>query len=103
MTTTAETANGVLTDSMLEQFQSRSATYDAENKFFQEDFDDLKAAGYLTLAVPSELGGGGLNLADMSKATRRLGKHAPATALALFTWLCWRLVLARETKFWSLL
>lgn len=89
MTTTAAIANGVLTDSMLEQFQSRSATYDAENKFFQEDFDDLKAAGYLTLAVPSELGGGGLNLADMSKATRRLGKHAPATALGLNMHIYW--------------
>ena len=40
---------------MLERFRTRAPTY-RENRFFQEDFDDLKAAGYLKMTVPKGLG-----------------------------------------------
>lgn len=56
---------GVLSDAMLEKFFERAPKYDRENRFFQEDFDDLKAAGYLKIAVPIELGGGGLTFAEV--------------------------------------
>src|SRR5262245_6551928 len=46
----ATTAVGLLTDTMLETIRSRAATYDRENRFFQEDFDELKAAGYLMMS-----------------------------------------------------
>ena len=49
-----------------------AAAYDRENRFFQEDFDDLKRAGYLTMAVPKELGGRGMTLAQV------LPRAAPA-------------------------
>jgi alkylation response protein AidB-like acyl-CoA dehydrogenase len=52
-----------LSDDMLRAFAERCARYDRENRFFQEDFDDLQRAGYLTMAVPSELGGRGMTLA----------------------------------------
>ena len=55
----------------------------APNAFFQEDFDELKAAGYLTLPVPSELGGAGYTLAQIAQEQRRLAYHAPATALGV--------------------
>ena len=87
--TTSSTSSSILTDELLARFQSRSADYDRDNTFFQEDFDELKEIGYLNLAVPSELGGGGLNLAEMSRETRRLGKHAPATALGLNMHIYW--------------
>jgi alkylation response protein AidB-like acyl-CoA dehydrogenase len=59
------TASNLLPDEMLARFAERAPMYDQENRFFQEDFDELKAAGYLTAAIPTDLGGGGLNYAEM--------------------------------------
>src|SRR5690349_19343925 len=57
MTAAATTAGRpVLTDELLATFASRSFTYDRENEFCADDFNDLRRAGYLRLAVPSELG-----------------------------------------------
>lgn len=67
----------------------RAARYDAENLFFREDFDELKEAGYLLMAVPEEFGGYGLNLAEASALTRKLAYHAAPTALALNMHVYW--------------
>ncbi len=82
-------ADSVLTDEMLARFASRSGRYDRENSFFTEDFDELRTAGYLRLAVPTDLGGPGFTLADVVRAQRRLGFHAPATALAINMHIYW--------------
>jgi alkylation response protein AidB-like acyl-CoA dehydrogenase len=79
----------VLTDAMLARFASRAASYDQENRFFQEDFEDLRAAGYLLLPAPSEFGGPGLTLAEVCREQRRLAYYAPATALAVNMHLYW--------------
>jgi hypothetical protein len=39
---------------MLLRFGQRAPIYDRENRFFQEDFDELRAADYLKLAVPQD-------------------------------------------------
>jgi alkylation response protein AidB-like acyl-CoA dehydrogenase len=49
----------------------------------------LRRIGYLKLAVPVELGGGGLTLAQIAKQQRRLAYYAPATALAVNMHLYW--------------
>jgi alkylation response protein AidB-like acyl-CoA dehydrogenase len=74
---------------MLARFASRAASYDQENSFFHEDFEELRAAGYLLLPVPSEFGGPGLTLAEVCREQRRLAYHAPATALAVNMHLYW--------------
>jgi alkylation response protein AidB-like acyl-CoA dehydrogenase len=79
----ADRSVGLLTEDMLERFRTRAPAYDRDNKFFQEDFDELKAAGYLEMTVPKELGGLGFSLYDVSEVTRRLAMYAPATALAM--------------------
>jgi alkylation response protein AidB-like acyl-CoA dehydrogenase len=79
----------VLTPEMLQRFSERAPQYDRENRFFDEDFEELRDAGYLTLAVPVELGGGGYTLADICREQRLLGYHAPATALAVNMHLYW--------------
>ena len=79
----------VLSDDMLRGFAERCGAYDRENRFFQEDFDDLKRAGYLTMAVPKELGGRGMTLAQCCREQRRLGYHAPATALGINMHVYW--------------
>jgi len=45
----------LLTDEMLARFESRAATYDRENRFFHQDFEELCSIGYLRLPVPLEL------------------------------------------------
>ena len=79
----------VLTDEMLSRFESRVATYDRENRFFDQDFEELRAAKYLILPVPKEFGGAGLNLAEMCRQQRRLAYYAPATALAVNMHVYW--------------
>ncbi|WP_373516171.1 acyl-CoA dehydrogenase family protein [Pricia sp.] len=61
----------------------RAAHYDANNLFFQEDFDELKQAGYLLIAVPEEFGGYGMPMDECEALTRKLAYHAAPTALAL--------------------
>src|SRR5882724_182542 len=76
-------SSSVLTDGLLQRCRERAAGYDRENRFCQEDFDELKAAGYLLMAVPKEFGGQGLTLAQVARETRKLAQYAPATALCI--------------------
>ncbi len=69
--------------------QERAAHYDANNLFFQEDFDELKEAGYLLIAVPEEFGGYGMLLDEVEQLTRKLAYHAAPTALALNMHIYW--------------
>ena len=83
------TAGPLLTQEMLHRFQERAPRYDRENRFFDEDFEELRKAGYLTMAVPRELGGLGYTLADVCREQRQLGYFAPATALAVNMHVYW--------------
>ena len=85
----SQNTGAVLSDSLLEQFAARSQTYDRENKFFTEDFEQLRQAGYLKIAIPKELGGLGYTLAQVALEQRRLAYHAPATALATNMHIYW--------------
>jgi alkylation response protein AidB-like acyl-CoA dehydrogenase len=79
----------VLTSEILDRCAARAAGYDRDNRFFKEDFDELKAAGYLLLPVPQAFGGAGLTLAEICREQARLACAAPATALAVNMHLCW--------------
>jgi alkylation response protein AidB-like acyl-CoA dehydrogenase len=78
-----------LTDQMLAGFASRVPRHDEQNSFFAEDFKELRESGYLRIAVPEELGGLGLKLADVVREQRRLAYHAAPTALAVNMHLYW--------------
>jgi alkylation response protein AidB-like acyl-CoA dehydrogenase len=79
----------VLTAEILDHCADRTATYDRENRFFSEDFEELRRGGYLVAAVPTELGGLGLNLADVCQEQRQLAHRSPATALATNMHVYW--------------
>ena len=79
----------VLSDELLKGCAERARIYDRENSFFTEDFEQLKAAGYLTGPIPAEFGGAGLSLLQCCREQRQLAYHAPATALALNMHLYW--------------
>jgi alkylation response protein AidB-like acyl-CoA dehydrogenase len=77
------TSGSILSDALLEGCRQRAAGYDRDNKFCQEDFDELKAAGYLKLTLPKEFGGQGYTLNQYTREARKLASYAPATALCL--------------------
>ena len=79
----------ILPDDLLARFRERAAVHDRENTFPDEDLAELKAAGYLSILVPVELGGAGLGLAEASLLQQRLAGSAPATALAVNMHLVW--------------
>src|SRR6266542_3010296 len=82
--------NGVaLSDEIIAHCGDRAAGYDRDNRFFTEDFEELRAAGYLKMAIPKEFGGAGLSLAEVCREQRRLAYRAPATALATNMHLYW--------------
>ncbi|GAA2007090.1 acyl-CoA dehydrogenase family protein [Microbacterium ulmi] len=78
-----------LPDDLLDRFRERAAVHDRDNTFPGDDLADLKAAGYLALLVPAELGGAGLGLAEASVLQQRLAGAAPATALSINMHLVW--------------
>ena len=88
MTVTAP-AHPLLSSEMLERFDQRAPEYDRENRFFAEDFEELQECGYLLAAVPIELGGSGLTLAETAVLQRQLAYYAPATAVAVNMHLYW--------------
>src|SRR5215831_1604172 len=79
----------ILSDELLRAFHERAPVYDRENRFFAEDFEDLRKAGYLRMPVPKKFGGLGMTLAQCMKETRRLAYHAPATALGSNMHIYW--------------
>jgi alkylation response protein AidB-like acyl-CoA dehydrogenase len=89
VSTNAPATTTYLPDDMLARFAERAPIYDRENRFFDEDFEELRASGFLTANVPSDLGGGGLSLSDIVRLQRRLAYRAPATALAINMHLYW--------------
>ena len=60
--------DALLTDEMLARFDERAPQYDRENRFFDEDFAELRASGYLSCALPVEYGGSGLGLLRLHPA-----------------------------------
>ena len=78
-----------LSEEILAHCAERAPIYDRDNRFFSEDFEELRAARYLLLAVPKELGGLGMSLAQVAQEQRRLAYHAPATALGINMHLYW--------------
>jgi alkylation response protein AidB-like acyl-CoA dehydrogenase len=79
----------VLSDELIARCGERAASYDRENRFFHEDFEELRAAGYLKMAVPRDFGGLGMTLAQVCQEQKRLAYRAPATALATNMHLYW--------------
>lgn len=78
-----------LPDDLLDRIRVRAPIHDRENTFPQQDLDELRTAGYLSILVPVERGGAGLSLAEAAILQQRLATAAPATALAINMHLVW--------------
>lgn len=66
-----------------ERFAARAAAHDESGDFVGANIAELKAAGFTAAAVPTELGGLGLDPIDLADMLRRLAHHCGSTALAL--------------------
>jgi acyl-CoA dehydrogenase len=63
-------------------FAGRAAGHDADDTFVAENYAILKERGFLSVHVPSELGGGGATHAETAAVLRELAHHCSSTALA---------------------
>jgi alkylation response protein AidB-like acyl-CoA dehydrogenase len=78
-----------LPDDLLQRIRERPVVHDRENTFPQQDLDELRDAGYLSILVPAELRGAGLGLEQAALLQQRLATASPATALAVNMHLVW--------------
>lgn len=88
MTTTAPRTLD-LDEATLDTFRELATADDAANSFFDDAHRDLVELGHYTANVPVDRGGGGLDLVQMSRRQRLLGRYAPAPALATCMHLYW--------------
>ena len=65
------------------QIAQYAAEHDRDGTFVNEAFELFKSSGYLALAVPTELGGHGATIRQVSYAQRELAKHCGSSALAV--------------------
>lgn len=64
------------------ELAERAAEFDENDRFVEENYRLLKAAGLVEAAVPRELGGGGAEVAELAAMLRELARHCGSTALA---------------------
>lgn len=64
-----------------ENFAGRASGYDSESAFPFENYADLREAGLLSLTVPGEYGGHGVDPATYTRCLLEMAKGCPSTAL----------------------
>jgi len=67
---------------ILQDFIARCAIHDASDEFVSENFAALKNARLMSVAVPVELGGDGLDQENLSELLRMMARACSSTALA---------------------
>lgn len=65
------------------QIEAAGAACDRDGSFVAGNLDLLQQHGFFALAVPTELGGGGLLADELCEMFRRLGRYCGSTALTL--------------------
>jgi acyl-CoA dehydrogenase len=65
------------------KFEQYAASHDRDGSFVDEAFAILRDAGYLTLAVPTELGGMGATIGQVAMAQAEMARFDASAALAV--------------------
>lgn len=63
-------------------FAERAETADDNDAFVAENYRDLREAGLVEAGVPTDLGGGGAEIAELCAMIKELAHHCGSTALA---------------------
>jgi len=67
---------------MIARFGSRVPELADSDDFVAENYEELRASGMLAAAVPAELGGKGMEIAELSEMLKTMARACPSTALA---------------------
>ncbi|HEX6156262.1 MAG TPA: acyl-CoA dehydrogenase family protein, partial [Burkholderiales bacterium] len=67
---------------MIARFGARAAELEHSDDFVAPNYDELRASGMLAAAVPAELGGQGMEIAELSEMLKTMARACPSTALA---------------------
>ncbi|MFI8684256.1 acyl-CoA dehydrogenase family protein [Rossellomorea sp. NPDC077527] len=89
-----------LAGELADAFAKRGETYDREDEFPYENFDDIKKSGYGKLTLPKEYGGEEINLYELVMIQERLATGDAATALSI-GWHLGGLMELTETRTWD--
>jgi alkylation response protein AidB-like acyl-CoA dehydrogenase len=87
-------------EELKETFSKRADTIDSEGQFPFENFADLKEKNFLSLTIPKELGGEGINLLEFLQVQETLAKGDGPTALSI-GWHLGVLLEAAENQNWK--
>jgi alkylation response protein AidB-like acyl-CoA dehydrogenase len=79
-------------------FAERAAAHDRDASFPFRNFEELSAAGLLSLTVPAALGGGGAGAQTTARVLQIFGQADPSTALVLSMHYIQHLVMARSAR-----
>jgi alkylation response protein AidB-like acyl-CoA dehydrogenase len=79
-------------------FTERAAAHDRDASFPFRNFEELSAAGLLSLTVPAALGGGGAGAQSTARVLQIFGQADPSTALVLSMHYIQHLVMARSAR-----
>ncbi|HVM64215.1 MAG TPA: acyl-CoA dehydrogenase family protein [Acidimicrobiales bacterium] len=82
MTITTSTTIRSVPEEALQRFRDRAGHHDDVGRYAVEDLAELRAVRWLTAALPEDLGGLGLDLAELGAEQRRMARYSPATALS---------------------
>ncbi len=63
-------------------FAAEATDNDADNRFVHQNYDVLRENGFFKLAIPTELGGSGVDFAEVCEVIREFGGHCGSTALS---------------------
>jgi acyl-CoA dehydrogenase len=67
---------------LLPGFAERAAFHDRADTFVAQNYKELKTARLMSLAVPREIGGDGLDARSLAGVLRRMAPACASTALA---------------------
>ena len=73
---------GAIAAALAQRFAERAAGHDGADSFVAENVRDLRTAKLFSAGVPTELGGGGAEYAELADILRILARGCGATALA---------------------
>jgi len=67
---------------MIARFGARVPQLADSDDFVAENYEELRACGMLAAAVPAELGGKGMEIAELAEMLKTMARACPSTALA---------------------
>ncbi|WP_077065138.1 acyl-CoA dehydrogenase family protein [Gracilibacillus massiliensis] len=102
MTIVSENSRSYIEDvkKLAEIFAGRANQVDEEATFPYENFEEIKESGLLSLTVPKEYGGSGINLVEFLQVQQQLAKGDGPTALSL-GWQLGVILEQAENRNWS--